>query len=345
MTGLLELLAILLTGYSVFSAFVLALTHFRFEHYRGQRSTQVTGILLLTALAGLQLLHADYFLADNGLRYPALYIFLLFSVAPAFYLFSKPLLRASSGFKGQHLLHFLPGVLAVWLPFTQGLPLAFAVGAGYLLWLASSVYALRAQRSRFRLELLVLGSVFVLALLVLLLGLLLPLVPEQLFFSLYASAVGGAFMLVSIALNYAPQMSEQVSEAAQETYAVSTLGQVDCEAVLAKMQQLMERDAIYRDSQLDLNTLAARLDLSAHQLSELINTRLGKHFSRYMRENRVRAAQAMLLAEPSASVLSVGLSVGFTSQSNFYEAFREIAGTTPGKFRKLNQYKAASVPE
>ena len=43
-----------------------------------------------------------------------------------------------------------------------------------------------------------------------------------------------------------------------------------------------------------------------------------------------------LLAEPSASVLSVGLSVGFTSQSNFYEAFREIAGTTPGQFRKLH---------
>ena len=38
----------------------------------------------------------------------------------------------------------------------------------------------------------------------------------------------------------------------------------------------------------------------------------------------------MLLAEPSASVLSVGLNVGFSAQSNFYEAFREIEGMTPG---------------
>jgi AraC-like DNA-binding protein len=44
----------------------------------------------------------------------------------------------------------------------------------------------------------------------------------------------------------------------------------------------------------------------------------------------------MLLAEPRASVLSVGLSVGFTSQSNFYEAFREIEGSTPGQYRKLH---------
>ncbi|MGE8357156.1 MAG: helix-turn-helix domain-containing protein, partial [Microvirgula sp.] len=40
--------------------------------------------------------------------------------------------------------------------------------------------------------------------------------------------------------------------------------------------------------------------------------------------------------EPSASVLSVGLSVGFSSQSTFYEAFREIEGMTPGQFRKLH---------
>jgi len=48
-----------------------------------------------------------------------------------------------------------------------------------------------------------------------------------------------------------------------------------------------------------------------------------------VRQHRVAAAQAMLRAEPDASVLSVGLSVGFTSQSNFYAAFREIVGSVP----------------
>ncbi|MDQ5945645.1 MAG: hypothetical protein QG619_1067, partial [Pseudomonadota bacterium] len=32
----------------------------------------------------------------------------------------------------------------------------------------------------------------------------------------------------------------------------------------------------------------------------------------------------------------IGLCVGFTSQSNFYEAFREIEGMTPGQYRKLH---------
>ena len=69
--------------------------------------------------------------------------------------------------------------------------------------------------------------------------------------------------------------------------------------------------------------------------TRVVNVHLGKSFSRYLREVRVAAAGRMLCAEPSVSVLSVGLSVGFSAQSNFYEAFREIEGMTPGQYRKL----------
>ncbi len=138
-------------------------------------------------------------------------------------------------------------------------------------------------------------------------------------------------------MSFAPQLSTDVAEAARETYAVSTLTNVDCDAMLAEVEGLMQEQELFRQPDLDLPTLAERIGLSSHQLSELINTRLGKGFSRYVREFRVEAAEDMLLEEPSASVLSVGMSVGFTSQSNFYEAFREITGMTPGQFRKINQ--------
>ena len=70
---------------------------------------------------------------------------------------------------------------------------------------------------------------------------------------------------------------------------------------------------------------------------------MGKGFSRYLREQRSAAARHMLCAEPSASVLSVGLSVGFSSQSNFYEAFREIEGMTPGQYRKLHLQRGTTA--
>jgi transcriptional regulator GlxA family with amidase domain len=136
-----------------------------------------------------------------------------------------------------------------------------------------------------------------------------------------------------------------VGEAVQATaYANSTLNHVDCTAALTRLAELVERERIYMDADVSLPALAERMELSTHQLSELMNTRLGKGFSRFLRETRVAAAKSMLCEEASASVLSVGLSVGFTSQSTFYDAFHEIEGMTPGQFRKLHS-QALRLPK
>ncbi|MDD5391400.1 MAG: helix-turn-helix domain-containing protein [Thiothrix sp.] len=334
-------LALLLTGFSVFSALLVALEHFRGDNYKGQLLAQVMGVLLLLILAGLQLSHFAYLQQGSLFIHSPVYQVLLFAVAPTFYLFSKPLLQAQTGNPLLQLLHLLPILAAPFLPFSLALPLAFAIGAGYLLWLAHSVYALRAQRSYFQWELWALGSVFVLALGVMLMGLSLPLVSEPLFFSLYASAIGAAFVLVNLALWHTPRLSTEVEEAARETYAVSTLSNVDCDAMLTRLANLMDQEQLYQQTELDLPMLAAQMELSPHQLSELINTRLGKGFSRYIREYRVEAAEDLLLDKPSMPVLSVGMEVGFASQSNFYDAFREMTGMSPGQYRKINKLQVA----
>ncbi len=333
--------AILLTGFSLFSALSIAVTHFRGENYREQGFSRLMGLVLLLALAGLQLIHFLYLQYGSGLIHSPGYHALLFTVAPAFYLFARPILQARDSFHSTQLLHFIPAATALFLPHEIALPASFLLGGGYLLWLARNIYALRRQRSHFRLELATLGTVFFIATAVMLLGLSLPLLPEALFFTLYANAIGFAFLLISIVLNLTPRLSANVAEAARETYATTTLTNIDCGQALKKLQALMADEQLYRKPGLDLAALAEKLELSPHQLSELINTQLGKGFSRYIREHRVEAAKAMLLAEPSASVLSVGMSAGFSSQSNFYDAFREITGMTPGKYRKLHEKPAS----
>ena len=231
------------------------------------------------------------------------------------------------------------------VPQAAALPLAFVVGALYLLWLARRIYRLRSERSQYNQEIILLGLVFLIAVGVAALGLFQHVLAEKRFFSLYASAIGLAFLLVQITLGLRPQLVTQISESAQisqTTYSNSTLGNVDCNAALARLASLMQTEHLYADQELSLANLAQRLELSSHQLSELINAQLGKGFSRYLREQRSAAARHMLCAEPSASVLSVGLSVGFSSQSNFYEAFREIEGMTPGQYRKLHLQRGAT---
>jgi transcriptional regulator GlxA family with amidase domain len=66
----------------------------------------------------------------------------------------------------------------------------------------------------------------------------------------------------------------------------------------------------------------------------LINTHFEISFSRYLRQVRVERAKVLLQSEPNASILSISLETGFRSQSNFYAAFKEITGKSPGIYRK-----------
>lgn len=333
-------LALLLIGFSIFSAITLALTHFTSVQYRDQSLSRAMGLLLLLVLSGLQLSHFSWLYFDREWVVTAPYNMALFLTAPAFFFFAQPLIHppASPPTRATLFWHALPIVIAPsLLSHKLALPLAFIVGAGYLFWLARSLYTLRRERANFRIELMLLGAVFVIAVAVSVLGLTQVSLPDKLFFSLYAIAIGLAFLLVQTTLGLRPQLSTEIRESAQTTYAVSTLSNVDCDATLARLDELMQREQIYTDIKLSLKHLSPRLELNTHQLSELINTQLGKSFSRYLREQRIAAAKVILRDEPTISVLSVGLSVGYSSQSNFYQAFREIEGMTPGQYRKLQK--------
>ena len=343
--SLTQTIAILFIGYSLLVSLQIIVTGFSQDYYRTRRFEWTMGMVLLFALAGLQFMHFLYLQHQLTLIQDLPYHVLLFIVAPAFYQFSRPLLFAEThhhfgwGWGWGWGLHFLPITIIPFFPQTFIMPLAFSIGALYLLWLARSIYALRAQRNRFKLELWILCAVFIIAVSVSLLGLGILSLPEKWFIALYSIAIGCALLLVNIVLFKNPQLSVEIAEAARETYAVSTLNQVNCNEKLNLLKTLMDRDQRYKDPELDLAMLAKELTLSQHQLSELINIHLGKHFARYIREYRIQAAQKLLESKPSRSVLSISMEVGFTSQSNFYTAFREITGMSPGQYRKLKLSK------
>lgn len=140
-----------------------------------------------------------------------------------------------------------------------------------------------------------------------------------------------------LVLMISPKVVEDVTEVAKVVYAESTLKNIDEESTLKQLDKLIIEDKLFEQEDLKLSTLADLLGLTTHQLSELVNTRLQKGFSQYIREHRIEAAKKMLIDEPSASVLSIGLSVGFTSQSNFYAAFKAVTGMPPGQYRKLEK--------
>jgi AraC-like DNA-binding protein len=296
--------------------------------------SRLAAVVLLAGLSSLQWLHGDFLLYGGDLFHARYYASLLYLVDPAFYLFFLGVLQPPAAISPLRLLHFAPVVLAWLLPAAIAIPLAFAFGALHAALLWRLVHALRAPRRHFRLEARAFAGFALIALAILVLGMTASLHSERVFFLGYALLIGLAFWLIVYLLLRFPDLLVRTVEAVRNAYAVSTLGRIDKDEVLARLQHLLRVEKVYCDENLSLASLAQQLELTPHQLSELINTAYGVGFSRHIREHRVEAAKQQLLAEPDASVLSIGLAVGFTSQSNFYTAFREITGDVPGRFRK-----------
>lgn len=298
------------------------------------RLSRASGVVLLAGLALLQWMHGQWLQQHAGWASSRAYLALLFVVAAAFFLFFRGALQPKASERTWRIAFYLPALLPLWLPAAVALPLAFVSGTVYAAWLALLAFRLRAQRARFPLELGLFAAHACVAFAVLLFGLASPWLGFDAFVVAYAILIGvGLFGALYLLLRF-PDLPARAAEAVASAYAVSTLSRVDREAALARLRKAMDEDQAYLDEELSLARLAAQIDLTPHQLSELVNTAFGVGFSRYVRGHRVEAAKRMLVDEPDASVLSIGLAVGFTSQSNFYAAFRELTGEVPGRYRR-----------
>lgn len=333
-------LIMLLIGFSIISSIMLVFTHLRLPVFQGKRLAQIAGLVLLFGLALIQVSHLLFMQGQNALVESPIYTSVLFLVSPAFYFLSREFFQVKNSYHPLMWLHLAPLFISFVLPQKLILPFAFFTGTAYVVWLLKIVYDLRSQRQRFKLEFLSLVAMMVVASLVLVLGILLPLISDTVFYPSYAFLLGLAFIVIVYTLLAFPNVTNNVVEAAQAVYVNSTLTKLDSDALVLKLRQLLEVDKLFKQDSLSLSLLADQLEINSHQLSELINTRFAKSFSQLLREYRINEAKRLLIDEPNASVLSIGLSTGFTSQSNFYSAFKEITGMAPGNYRKSNNKKS-----
>ena len=330
-----SLFSILGIGFSVFSAAILFAAYVFFLDTLNKSWFAIASCAgLLGCISALQLWHAQYFLNGEDIFLNPQYRFWLILSPPMFFYFSRAVLQPEAPVRPLLLLCLVPLLLNFLPRYEIAIAVTFVSGAGYSFWLTNLIYGLRAQRLRFKAEMFFFGLFFVLAFLVLLLGLSVPYIDHGYFYVFYANCMTICYVLVIGALIVFPDLLAQVAEVAKLGYAASTLKDVDIPANLEKLEQLMSKARLYQNENLNLAMTAEAVGLTSHQLSELINRQFGMNFSRYVREQRVNAAKRILIDEPKSSVLSIGLEVGFGTQSNFYAAFKEITGISPGAFRK-----------
>ena len=91
----------------------------------------------------------------------------------------------------------------------------------------------------------------------------------------------------------------------------------------------------YLNPDLNMQFLSEELNIPKHQLTEVLNTIIGKNFFQFVNEYRVNAVKQKLTdpGNDKYSIESIGYDCGFSSKSSFFSVFKTLTGKTPLEFK------------
>ncbi len=107
------------------------------------------------------------------------------------------------------------------------------------------------------------------------------------------------------------------------------------------LKQVMHKEKLYRESELKLETLAAKLNVAKHYVSQVINQHYGVNFFEYINLLRIEEAKQLLISndKKSMNIIEVAYTVGYNTKNTFNAAFRRIVGVTPTEYRNQNHIR------
>ncbi|PJZ59255.1 helix-turn-helix domain-containing protein [Leptospira barantonii] len=158
---------------------------------------------------------------------------------------------------------------------------------------------------------------------------------------LYFTVVATTFYSVTAYLSHqrTPKLLNEIGPAVKEAYQNSRLERVDLSELDSRLEVLMEGERLFLQEDLDLSSLAVKLDLKPYQLTEYLNSRKGMNFSKFINAYRVQEAAKILKTEEGANILSVAYRSGFNSKATFNLAFKSVFGTSPREYLRRSRPK------
>ncbi|TGK02019.1 helix-turn-helix domain-containing protein [Leptospira selangorensis] len=125
----------------------------------------------------------------------------------------------------------------------------------------------------------------------------------------------------------------QTSDGKTSKYIRSKIHNTNVNAILGEIERLFTQEMIFKEENLSLATLATRLELNPHQLSEICNTQLNTTFPRLLSYYRIQHSIHLLKEKSEWNILEIAYESGFGSKAAFNAEFKRITGQTPKQFR------------
>ena len=143
------------------------------------------------------------------------------------------------------------------------------------------------------------------------------------------------FILTVVLLVFRWRRPQSTSEVSLSEDLASADLEVDA-ALMQRINDVMEREKSYLDSNLKLSDVAASLGTNRNTISNCINSQLGCSFSQFVNNYRIKHAQTLMHIRPDMKISEVWSSSGFTTESSFFRTFKAVTGMTPSEWKQKN---------
>lgn len=100
-----------------------------------------------------------------------------------------------------------------------------------------------------------------------------------------------------------------------------------------KLENLMEKQKIFRDPDISLTALAEKMNVRRNYVSFLINELYNLSFYDFINRHRVEEVTAKLQKDSSSNLLHIAFNAGFNSKTTFNVTFKKYTGMTPTQYR------------
>lgn len=157
------------------------------------------------------------------------------------------------------------------------------------------------------------------------------------FFVLFAAYFGITRVgILNLPDNMTNINEEKGSEGSYVKYQKSALNTETMQEIYTALNNKMDREKLFKDPELSLNTIAAALEIHPNVLSQTINSIENKNFYDYINSQRIEEFKriAVLPENQKFTMLSLAYESGFNSKTSFNRNFKKYTKCSPREFMK-----------
>ncbi len=131
--------------------------------------------------------------------------------------------------------------------------------------------------------------------------------------------------------------NEEIPEVSR--YEKTFAGEEIIQQVYDKLSLMMNEEKLYKDPELNLNSVATRINVHPNTLSQTINFVENRNFYDYINRQRIEEFKRIVLLQENEkfTILSLAFESGFNSKTSFNRNFKKYMDCSPREFLKSRQ--------